>query len=216
MKIALFTNKSQEAHIAAEIIQPKVVVTNKYDKRIDLSEMDLLVSYCYRSRIDVSVFSKPKYGGINFHPAPLPKYRGFAVYNFGILNEEEKWGVTVHCLEDTIDTGDILASDTFHIDKTKETAKSLRDKSHICMLKMMSKVIKDFKDLYLARKPQKGQGGYYSKYMMDMARRVRDEDDPSTVNKKIRAFWNPPHDGAFIVKNGQILTLVNKEAIKLI
>ncbi len=214
MKIALFTNKSEEAYIASEIIQPQVVVTNKYDEKIDLSGMDLLVSYCYRSKIDESVFSGPKYGGINFHPAPLPKYRGFAVYNFGILNGEEKWGVTVHCLEDTIDTGDVIASESFYIDKTKETAKSLRDKSHICMLKMMPKVIRDFKNLYAAKKAQEGQGGYYSKRMMDMARRVRDEDDSNTVNKKIRAFWNPPHDGAFIVRNGEILTLVNKEVIK--
>tara|TARA_R110000824_G_scaffold240979_3_gene429620 strand:+ start:3793 stop:4443 length:651 start_codon:yes stop_codon:yes gene_type:complete len=214
MKIALFTNNSEEALSASKIIQPQVVITKDCDKDTDLSEIDLLVSYCYRSRIDKSIFSKPKYGGINFHPAPLPKYRGFAVYNFGILNEEETWGVTVHCLEDTIDTGDIITSEEFYIDKTKETAKSLRDKSHTCMLKMMPKIIKNFKKLYNNRAPQKGKGRYYSKEMMDMARYVGKEDDTDTVNKKIRAFWNPPHDGAFIIRNGQALTLINKQVIK--
>jgi len=197
MRIALFTNLSEEAGLVREILDPELTVTDTIHYPWELHDFDLLVSYCYKDRIDSSIFSQPKYGGINFHPAPLPKYRGFAVYNFGILNEETKWGVTAHTLEQTFDTGDILLQKNFNIEKS-ETAISLRNRSHQIMVRMVPEVIDNFKYLYDNRKPQTGESNYYSKKMMDNARAIVSTDDEKTIRKKIRAFWHPPYPGVFI------------------
>lgn len=197
MRIALFTNLSEEAHLVREILDPELTVTDATNYTWKLRDFDLLVSYCYKDRIDSSNFSQPKYGGINFHPAPLPKYRGFAVYNFGILNEETEWSVTAHMLEQTFDTGDILLQKNFNIEKS-ETAISLRNRSHQIMVRMVPEVINNFKYLYDNRKPQTGESNYYSKKMMDNARAIVSADDEKTIRKKIRAFWHPPYPGVFI------------------
>ena len=196
MKVALFTNTSEEANIVKKILNPKLTVINNHCN-CQLDNFDLLVSYCYKDRIDSNIFSQPKYGGINFHPAPLPKYRGFAVYNFGILNEETEWGVTVHMLEQAFDTGDILLQKKISMEKN-ETAISLRNKSHQTMIKMIPEVINNFKDLYDNRKPQTGESNYYSKKMMNSERAVTPTDDEKTIRKKIRAFWHPPYPGVYI------------------
>lgn len=213
MNIAMFTNDSKEACMAQEIIQPKIMIKEKVGENFNLPEIDLLVSYCYRYKIDKEVFSQPKYGGVNFHPAPLPKYRGFAVYNFGILNEENTWSVTAHCIHEKIDAGDIVMSSEFEI-RENETVKSLRNRSHVSMLKMMPKVIENFHSLYENRSVQEGTSNYYSKNMMENFRRISDDDDPKMIDRKIRAFWMPPHGGAFVTIHGKEFTLINDDILK--
>ena len=58
--------------------------------------------------IPESIFQIPKYGTINIHAGHLPEYRGFAPINWAIINGESKICVTVHYIDETADTGDIL------------------------------------------------------------------------------------------------------------
>jgi methionyl-tRNA formyltransferase len=60
----------------------------------------------------------PRLGTINFHNGPLPRYRGVNVYSWAILNGEREFGVTWHLVDEGIDTGDILAQQSFPIAPT--------------------------------------------------------------------------------------------------
>ncbi len=66
----------------------------------------------------------PSDGIINFHNSPLPMYRGVNVCSWAIMNGEKKYGVTWHCVERSIDSGDIVAQKLFKLSET-ETASSL-------------------------------------------------------------------------------------------
>lgn len=57
-----------------------------------LSDFDLGVSYCYPRKITEPLLSKPKKGFINYHPSPLPKYKGPTEYIDAIKNKEVHWG----------------------------------------------------------------------------------------------------------------------------
>ena len=57
-----------------------------------------------------------KIASINFHPAP-PKYRGRGGINYALYNEEKKFGVTVHLMDQKIDNGKIIAVKYFKIPK---------------------------------------------------------------------------------------------------
>ena len=65
---------------------------------------------------------------INLHPAPLPEYRGCNSYAHAIINGETEYGVTLHYMNEGVDTGPIIASPRFPILPT-DTGKSLHDRA---------------------------------------------------------------------------------------
>jgi methionyl-tRNA formyltransferase len=62
-------------------------------------------------------------GIINCHAGKLPFYRGRNVLNWVLINDEKEFGVTVHFVDEGIDTGDIILQKTFPVtdDDTYET-----------------------------------------------------------------------------------------------
>jgi len=60
----------------------------------------------------------------NIHFSLLPQYKGMYTSAWPILNGEEKSGVTLHCIDSGIDTGDIIDQISFQLEEN-ETAKSL-------------------------------------------------------------------------------------------
>ena len=57
---------------------------------------------------------------VNLHNAPLPKYRGVNPINWALKNEEPIHGVTLHHIDEGIDTGDIIDQEIFDINKNLE------------------------------------------------------------------------------------------------
>lgn len=57
----------------------------------------------------------PSLGTINCHPSLLPKYRGPNPCLWQYLGLEKQGGVTIHCVDEGEDTGDILAQEAFPI-----------------------------------------------------------------------------------------------------
>jgi methionyl-tRNA formyltransferase len=61
----------------------------------------------------------------------------------------------------------------------------------------------------LARTPQ-GRGRYVTRDEFESLRRIRPGDD---VERKLRAFWYPPHPGALIEVDGRELTVVDERLL---
>ena len=59
------------------------------DKNIPNSEFNLGVSYCYPRKIKEPLLSTPTKGFINYHPGPLPKYKGPKESTDAINNKED-------------------------------------------------------------------------------------------------------------------------------
>jgi methionyl-tRNA formyltransferase len=57
---------------------------------------------------------------INCHAGKLPFYRGRNVLNWVLINDESEFGITVHFIDEGIDTGDIILQRTFQIDDTDD------------------------------------------------------------------------------------------------
>jgi len=56
-------------------------------------------------------FSKFRYC-INIHPSPLPKYRGPNPIIWGLLDKSSEFGISLHLIDEGIDTGDIICQKT--------------------------------------------------------------------------------------------------------
>ena len=73
------------------------------------------VSYCYPRKITVPLLITPSKGFVNYHPTPLPKYKGPTELDEAIKNKEMHWGVTVHYMDKDYDTGDIIKVKRFDL-----------------------------------------------------------------------------------------------------
>jgi methionyl-tRNA formyltransferase len=170
------------------------------------AEVDAVVSYLFWSLIREPLLSLGSIGCLNFHPAPLPDYRGVGGYNVAILEGLPAWGVSCHFVDERFDTGDLVDVERFAIDEHAETAFSLDLKSQAHLLALFQRVLQRALDGEPLPRASQGDGRYVSRAEFDQLRVVRPGDD---ISRKLRAFWYPPWPGAVIDVDGRRLTLVD-------
>jgi methionyl-tRNA formyltransferase len=170
------------------------------------SGVDLVISFLYPRLIREPVLSLGRIGCLNFHPAPLPDFRGLGGYNVAILEGLRAWGVSCHFVDEHFDTGDIVEVERFAIDPDADTALSLDIESGGRLVGLFGRVMdRALAGEELPRQSQ-GDGRYVSGEDFEALRVVRPGDD---LDRKLRAFWYPPHPGAVIEVDGRRLTLVD-------
>lgn len=174
-------------------------------------EYDIGISVLFWQKISRSIIDKSNFGVINFHPAPLPDYKGTAGYNVAVLNGHKKWAVSAHYINEEFDEGEIIDVSFFNIDYESETAYSLEKKTQIYLFEQFKKVISSALsiDRFLPTTPNSG-GKYISRKEMEKMKEICPGDD---IERKIRAFWFPPYDGAYIILNGIKCTLVHRKIL---
>jgi methionyl-tRNA formyltransferase len=173
---------------------------------------DLGISFVYWKILKEPLISFPRYGVINFHPAPLPDYRGLAGYNLAILEGLDHWGVTAHYINSGIDTGPIIDVFKFSIDPNEETVTTLERTSQDFMVRLFKKTVRRVDEARSRLETRENTGGRsINRQEFNEIRKVNDGDD---VHRKIRAFWFPPYHGAFIEINGEEFTLVNDQVLQ--
>lgn len=69
---------------------------------------DLGICVGYPHKISLETIRKYKNGIINLHFAPLPYYRGSKTLSHAILNGEKKYGLSLHYIDESLDTGPII------------------------------------------------------------------------------------------------------------
>jgi len=83
-------------------------VLNRFD-------CDMYVSMSFNQIFRSRIANKTSNGIINCHAGKLPLYRGRNILNWALINDEKEFGVTVHYVDDGIDTGDIILQKTYPI-----------------------------------------------------------------------------------------------------
>ncbi|MGN6811001.1 MAG: methionyl-tRNA formyltransferase [Thermomicrobiales bacterium] len=76
---------------------------------------DLIVVSCFPHRLPHAVLALPPHGVLNLHPALLPHGRGPAPLFWTIRHGDGTGGVTVHLMDDGLDSGPIVAQETFPV-----------------------------------------------------------------------------------------------------
>jgi methionyl-tRNA formyltransferase len=176
----------------------------------ELDGVDVVISFLFWQLIREPLISLGAIGCLNFHPAPLPDFRGVGGYNVAILEGLDEWGVSCHFVDERFDTGDVVAVQRFPIDPEGETAHSLDVRSQERLLSLFQEVTATaLAGGELPRTPQ-GEGRYVTREEFEGLRRIRPGDD---VERKLRAFWYPPHAGATVEVEGQDLTVVDERLL---
>ena len=89
---------------------------------------DMLVSMSFDQIFKSNILQVTRGGIINCHAGKLPFYRGRNILNWALINDEKEFGITVHYVDEGIDTGDIILQKTYPISDS-DTYATLLEKS---------------------------------------------------------------------------------------
>lgn len=87
-------------------------------------DYDIGISFMYQHKVPKEQIEHRPW--INFHPAPLPEYRGRNLCYHAIMNGEKEFGTTVHYMDENFDTGEIIDCFKFQILES-DTSETLSD-----------------------------------------------------------------------------------------
>lgn len=166
-------NTPEKYIITSNIIESDIIISILYDKILPLSSLNNRIGY-------------------NFHPGILPEYRGAGAFSWAIINEDQKSGITLHLINEGIDTGDIIEIEEFQILNT-DTAFSLFSKGEKIIFKMFKKWYHNLLKMDYISTPQLENKAriYYRK----------DLDKVKDISKYIRAFYFPGKESAYYIDN---------------
>jgi methionyl-tRNA formyltransferase len=89
--------------------------SDDFFQMVEPLEIDLFVSMSFNQIFRKRIINLPRLGTINCHAGKLPYYRGRNILNWVLINDEKEFGITVHYIDDGIDTGDIILQRCFPI-----------------------------------------------------------------------------------------------------
>jgi methionyl-tRNA formyltransferase len=78
-------------------------------------EPDTICVACFSQRIPPAILQLPRFGCLNVHPSLLPANRGPVPLFWTFHEGDEQAGITIHLMDEGIDSGDILAQEPIHV-----------------------------------------------------------------------------------------------------
>lgn len=110
--LTTFMSKSNKVVRYLESLHHEVVICQeKLDEQSEFFEdVDWIVSYAYGYILDKAIVSRFKGRIINLHPSLLPWNRGRDPVFWSVWDETPK-GVTIHLIDENVDTGEILVQE---------------------------------------------------------------------------------------------------------
>lgn len=114
---------------------------------------DLFVSMSFNQIFKTEIINLPRYKTINCHAGKLPFYKGRNILNWALINDEKEFGITVHYVDEGIDTGDIILQRSYEI-SDKDDYKTLLERAYDDCANILYDGIIKFKNGYVEAKKQ--------------------------------------------------------------
>ncbi len=140
--------KDEKITQTAEKISPEFILENDFS---------FLISYGYRYILGKNILNKFPDKAINLHISYLPWNRGTDP-NFWSFIENTPKGVTIHYLDEGVDTGDIIVQRAVQFDSKKETLATSYQQLHATIQQLFKENWQDIKTGLCHRKKQIGNG----------------------------------------------------------
>jgi len=144
--------KAEKAGIPVHAIDAKGKTREEFDEEVmeilDQFEVDLIVLGGYMRIIGKTMVNQYKNRIINIHPSLLPKYGGgmnLDVHQAVLDAGESETGMTIHLLDEDVDTGPIVLQKTCEV-KPNDTPDTLRGRVQTLEKEWYPKVVQMFAD----------------------------------------------------------------------
>ncbi len=122
------------------IFKTKTINSPENVARMRALEPEIIYVIGWPRLIKRPLLDMPPKGCIGIHSSLLPKYRGGAPVNWGLIHGETEWGISLMYLEDGPDIGDIIAQESFDIAQ-EDTCKTVYDKATEASVRTLRKYV---------------------------------------------------------------------------
>lgn len=119
----------------------KNINSGEFIERMKTYDVDLFVSMSFNQIFKSELINLPKFKTINCHAGKLPYYRGRNILNWVLINDEKEFGITVHFMDEGIDTGDIILQKAYPITDADDY-RTLLERAYIGCAELLYEAIK--------------------------------------------------------------------------
>ena len=149
-----YTLKNYAEKYKIDYLKHKNINSQEFIKMISKYKCNLFVSMSFNQIFKTEIINLPKYKIINCHAGKLPFYRGRNILNWALINDEKYFGITVHYVDEGIDTGNIILQRDYPI-TNNDTYATLLEQAYINCADILYDSIILFKKGFVKGIPQK-------------------------------------------------------------
>lgn len=204
--------------IAAQFAARKVWVQTT--RKITRNELSLIrdclvpdVIFClgWRTLIPMDVIQSAPLGGIAVHDSLLPRLRGFAPTNWGMILGYDQLGATLFQLTDSVDAGDIYFQQAIR-PESDESYESIQQRIADVSVRLFEQYLDVARSGTPVGRPQNHADATYTCARSPADGEIDWHDSSTNIARLIRAL-GPPAPGAFTYFRGSKLTIVAADAV---
>ena len=172
-------------------------------------EADVVLCSGFSWKIPQEALDVPRYGCVNHHPAPLPRYRGPIPLSWALREGDTEFFLTWHRMDAELDTGPILAQSSIPILDEETTIFETGPRLIQAKLELLPRV---FERLAAGDpgEPQATEGASWAGYFEEDYATVAWSQTAREIHNQVRA-WNfafgMPVDGPFAELDGKRVKL---------
>lgn len=165
---------------------------------------DIFVSMSFDQIFKKEILNLTKLGIINCHAGMLPFYRGRNILNWVLINDEKEFGITVHHVDEGIDTGDIILQKAFPISEL-DNYSSLLKKAFIECATILHDALISINEGSYKRLPQIeiDQFGSYCGRRIDGDEKILWTKSSREIHNLIRAVSKPGPEAYILYDNNK-------------
>lgn len=126
-------------------LKDKNINSEEFISKVKDFNCDLFVSMSFNQIFRKIIIDLPRLKTINCHAGALPFYRGRNILNWALINDEKNFGITVHYIDEGIDTGDIILQRLYPITDDDDYS-SLLNKAYVECAAILCDAIQQFID----------------------------------------------------------------------
>ena len=202
--------KEAALRLGLPVYQPAGLKKPEEVERFRALKPDLVVLAAYGRLIPAEMLHIPPLAFLNVHPSLLPRYRGPAPIGAPILEGDEETGVTIFVLEETMDTGPILAQKSIPI-SPEDTGETLSRKLTGLGAGMLLDVIPRWARGEITPEPQDHSRATYTHILKKEEGKLEWGRPAVQLWRQVRAYQ--PWPGAFTTWKGRMTKVLACEPI---
>lgn len=183
----------------------------KLIEKINDLKADIGVVCSFNSKLSKEFLATTKLGYINSHPSKLPLYRGACPYFHIVNNGEIESGITLHFMDETFDTGDIVCQKLFNLSPNETMGTIFNKTTYMISDSIIETLERLLKQGFLETKKQEA-GTFIDAPKVGGNFRIRWNQEAKVIERLIRAC-NPFYT-AFAVFRGVSAKIIKAQAVE--
>jgi methionyl-tRNA formyltransferase len=175
-----------------DCLEDQNVNSAEFIEELSKYQCDLFVSMSFNQIFKKQIINLTRYKIINCHAGKLPFYRGRNILNWALINDESEFGITIHYVDEGLDTGDIILQDLHPIQDT-DNYSTLLNRAYIECAYILYKAVCLFKNGKVEGRKQKDihPTGFYCTQRKNGDEYINWNDKSRNIFNFIRSICNP-------------------------